>query len=247
MNALCNGRVVFLLLATLSASLSLIAAESGLNVDPSFPNPCKHAATRPVNDCTAAAVVKDLRGHYISGKPFRLRAVEMAVRTGAISLSPAALPAFNDAIVAICVAEPRKDFLLLVRFLSYLSYGSLRQRLASEIEVARPPEVRSRLQMALHALAKAPLSTAQKTILTYKYELADAGAAGKRDQCNAAIERVGRAMAIDPRLSDASIQAEIDGYKRRTGPMPYPSPAAACMLFGFQEAAHAALQQRRRR
>jgi hypothetical protein len=90
---------------------------------------------------------------------------------------------------------------------------------------------------------KAPLSATEKAILVYEYELSDAG---DRHECKAAVERVGRAMAIDSRLSDASIQAEIDGYERARGPMPYPSPGTACMLFGFQEAAHAALQQRRR-
>ena len=243
MNALSERRAVFLLLAALIASPSLFAGEYGLTVDPSFPHPCKHAATRTLNDCTAAAVVKDLRGHFISEKPFRLRAVEMAVRSGTISLSPDALPSFNDAIVAICRAEPH-DFLSLLRFLSYLPYSSLRQRLESEIEVTERPEVRSRLQEALLALPKAPLSATEKAILGYKYQLSEAG---DRDKCEAAVKRVGRAMAIDSRLSDASIQAEIDRYERLKGPMPYPSPGTACALFGFQDAAHAALQQRGRK
>jgi len=242
MNALSNRRAVFLLLAALIASPSLFAGEGGLNVDPSFPHPCKYAATRTINDCTAAAVVEDLRGHFISKKPFQLRAVEMAVRSGNISLSPDALPAVNDAIVDICKAEPSRDFMLLVRFLSYFPYNSLRQRLASEIEVTERPEVRSRLLQALWALPKAPLSATEKAILTYKYELSEAG---DRDKCDAAVKRVGDAMAIDSRLSDAAIQAEIDRYEKVKGPMPYPSPGTSCALFGFQDAAHAALQQRR--
>jgi hypothetical protein len=183
MNALSERRTVFLLLAALIASPALFACEYGLTVDPSFPHPCKYAATRTLNECTPAAVVKDLRGHFISGKPFRLRAAEMAVRSGDISLSPDALPAFNDAIVAMCAVQTRTDSLSLVRFLSYLPYSSLRQRLASEIEVTERPEVRSRLQEALRALPKAPLS----------------------------------------------------------------APETACALFGFQGAAHAALEQRRRK
>jgi len=240
MNALSKRRAVFLLLAARIAPPALFAGEYGLNVDPSFPHPCKHAVTRTLNDCTAAAVVKDLRGHFIWGKPFRLRAVEMAWRSGAISLSPDTLPSFNDAIVAICRAEPH-DFLSLLRFLNYLPYSSLRQRLESEIKVAERPEVRSRLQEALWALPKAPLSATEKAILAYKNQLYEAG---DRDKCEAAVERVGRAMAVDSRLSDASIQAEIDLYEKVKGPMPYPSPGTACGLFGFQEAAHAALQQR---
>src|SRR6185436_6638247 len=104
------------------------------------------------------AVVEDLRGHFISGKPFQLRAVEMAVRSGSISLSPDALPAFNDAIVAICAGESPKDFPLLVRFLNFLPYTSLRQRIASEIEVTERAEVRTRLEEALRALPKVPRS-----------------------------------------------------------------------------------------
>src|SRR4051794_1182302 len=88
MNARSERRAVFLLLAALAASPSLFADQYGLTVDPSFPHPCRHAAARTLNECTAAAVVKDLRGHFISEKPFRLRAVEMAVRSGSISLSP---------------------------------------------------------------------------------------------------------------------------------------------------------------
>jgi hypothetical protein len=64
MNALSERRAVFLLLAALIASPSLFAGD-GLTVDPSFPHPCKYAATRTVNECTPAAVAKDLRGHYI--------------------------------------------------------------------------------------------------------------------------------------------------------------------------------------
>jgi hypothetical protein len=88
-------------------------------------------------------------------------------------------------------------------------------------------------------------SAADATIRAYKRELYDAG--GDRDKCMAAVERVGRAMAVDSRLSDASIQAEIDLYEKHKGPIPYPTPESACTLFGFQEAAHAALQQRRRK
>jgi hypothetical protein len=252
MSALSKWRGVFLLLAALIASPSLFAGESGLTVDPSFPHPCKHAATRTLNECTPASVAKDLRGHFISGKPFRLRALEMAVRSGTISVSADALPAFNDAIIAICKAEPGKDYGSLLRFLSYLGHRSLRQRLASEIEVTKRPEVRERLQGALLWLPKAPLSAAEKAILAYKYELSDAGdretgASWINGPCEAAVERVGRAMAIDSRLSDASIQAEIDLYEKVKGPMPYPTTGTACALFGFQDAAHAALQQRRRR
>src|SRR5215213_4520635 len=166
----------------------------------------------------------------------------MAIRSGSISLSADAQPSFNDAIVDICKAEPARDFLSLVRFLGYLPYSSLRQRLASEIEVTERPEVRSRLLQALWALPKAPLSATEKAILTYKCELSEAG---DRDKCDAAVKRVGHAMAIDSRLSDAAIQAEIDRYEKVKGPMPYPSPGTACALFGFQDAAHAALQQRR--
>ena len=243
MNALSRRRAAFLLLAALIASPALLAGEYGLSVDPSFPHPCKYAATRTLNECTPAAVVTDLRGHFTSGKPFQLRAVEMAVLSGTIWLSPDALPVFNDAIVAICRAEPH-DFRSLLRFLNYLPYASLRRRFQSEIEVAERPEVQSRLQEALGALPKASLSATEKAILAYKHELSEAG---DRDKCAAAVERVGRAMADDSRLSDADIQAEIDGYEKAKGPMPYPSPGTACALFGFQEAAHAALQQRRRK
>jgi hypothetical protein len=243
MNALVERKAVLLLLAALTASPALFAGEYGLNVNPSFPHPCKHAATRTLNDCNTAAVVNDLRRHFISGKPFQLRAVEMAVLSGSISLSPDALPPFNDAIVAICRAEPH-DFPSLLRFLTYLPYTSIRRRLAAEIEVTKQPDVRSRLQQAVDALPRAPLSAAEKAILTYKDELY---VAGDRDQCEAAMKRVGRAMAIDSRLSDASIQAEIDLWEKVKGPMPYPSLGTACELFGFQEVAHTALEQRHRR
>ena len=84
----------------------------------------------------------------------------------------------------------------------------------------------------------------EKAILAYKNQLSEAG---DRYKCEAAVKRVGRAMTIDSRLSDASIQAEIDLYEKVKGPMPYPSLGTACALFGFQDAAHAALQQRRRK
>ena len=48
MNALSKRRAVFLLLAALIASPSLFAGEYGLTVDPSFPHPCKYAATRAI-------------------------------------------------------------------------------------------------------------------------------------------------------------------------------------------------------
>jgi len=239
MNALSKRGAVFLLLAALIASPSLFAREYGLNVDPSFPHPCKHAATRMLNDCTPAAVVRDLHRYFLSGKPFRLRAVEMAVASGRIRLSPDALVEFNEGIVAICEAESPHDFDALKRFLHYLPHSSLRVRLASELGAAERPPIRARLQEALSVL---PRSVADAAMRAYKLELSEAG---DRDKCEAAVKRVGRAMAIDSRLSDASIQAEIDLYEKHKGPMPYPSPGTACALWGFQEAAHAALQQRR--
>jgi len=229
-----------LLLVSLVASPAMFAGEYGLSVDPSFPHPCKRKASRSLNDCTPAAVVQDLRGYFISGKSFRLKAVEMAVVSGKISVSADALAPFNEGIVAICLSESPHDFDTFKRFLHYLPYSSLRVRLASELPVQRPA-IRARLQEALSAL---PRSVADAAIRAYKRELSEAG---DRDKCEEAVNRVGRAMEIDARLSDVEIQAEIDLWERVKGPMPYPTPGTACALFGFQEAAHAALNERRRK
>ena len=85
---------------------------------------------------------------------------------------------------------------------------------------------------------------ADATIRVYKRELSEAG---DRDKCDEAVRRVARAMEIDARLSDVDIQAEIELWERVKGPMPYPTPGTACSLFGFQEAAHAALVERRKK
>lgn len=76
----------------------------------------------------------------------------------------------------------------------------------------------------------------------YKKQLSEAG---DRGQCDQAKESVRAAMAKDARLSDAAIQAEIDHYEKVKGPMPYPSPGTACAIFGFQDVARGALQDRR--
>jgi hypothetical protein len=230
-----------LLLVSLVASPAMFAGEHGLSVDPSFPHPCKREVSRSLNYCTTAAVVQDLRGHFISGKRFRIKAVEMAVLSGRISLSADALATFNEGIVAICLSESPHDFDAFKTFLHYLPYSSLRVRLASELPVAQRPAIRARLREALSAL---PRSVGDAAIRAYKRELSEAG---DRDKCDDAVKRVGRAMAIDARISDSDIQAEIDLYEKVKGPMPYPSPGTACALFGFQDAAHAALQQRRRK
>ncbi len=148
-------RTASLLLAALAVAPALFAGEYGLGVGASYPHPCERAASRTLNSCTPAAVVEDLRGHFISGKPFRIKAVEMAVLSGSIWIDRDALPPFNDAIVAICAAESPHDFQTLLEFLGFLPYASLRQRLESEIQVAQKKDVRARLQQALAALPKA--------------------------------------------------------------------------------------------
>ena len=227
-----------LLVVSLVASPPMFAGEYGLSVDPSFPHPCKRKVSRSLNDCTTAAVVQDLHRTFLSGKSFRIKSVEMAVLTGKISLSADALVTFNEGIVAICLSESPHDFDAFKRFLHYLPYSTLRVRLASELPVAQPA-IRARLQEALSAL---PRSVADAAIRAYKRELSEEG---DRDKCYEAVRRVARAMEIDARLSDVDIQAEIDLWERVKGPMPYPSPGTACALFGFQEAAHAALDERR--
>ena len=78
----------------------------------------------------------------------------------------------------------------------------------------------------------------------YKSRLSEAG---DRGQCAEQTERVRAAMAADRRISDADLQAELDHFQRVKGPMPYPSPGTACSLWGFQQAAEAALRDRQRR
>ena len=229
-----------LLVVSLVASPAMFAGEYGLSVDPSFPHPCKRKVSRSLNSCTTAAVVQDLHRAFLSGKNFRIKAVEMAVLSGKISLSADALAPFNEGIAAICMSESPHDFDTFKRFLHYLPYSSLRVRLASELPVAQPA-IRARLQEALSAL---PRSVADAAIRAYKRELSEAG---DRDKCDEAVKRVGRAMAIDARISDVDIQAEIDLYEKVKGPMPYPTPGTACSLFGFQDAAHAALEERRKK
>jgi hypothetical protein len=241
---------VILLLAALGASPAIFADEYGLIVDPSYPPPCKRELRYTLNYCTTDAVVEDLRRHFISGLSFRIKAVEMAVLSGSMSLpshSVAQAP-FNEVISDICTTESPHDFDTLLKFLRYLPYRSLRARLTSELRVAEPPAVRARLQQALSALPAAKPATAgevaEAAIFTYKRELSEAG---DRDKCKEAMERLRRAMTFDARLADADIQAEIDLYEKHKGPMPYPSPGTACSLFGFQEVAHAALAERRNR
>ena len=241
----------FLPLAALIVSPAIFAGEYGLLVDPKYPHPCERDAARSLNYCTTAAVTEDLRGHFISGKPFRLEAVRMAVLSGRISLATDARSPFNDVIAEICVTDAPHDFDALVDFLGYLPYRSLAERLALELKNEERPPARARLLKAFRALppAKPAItpppapSPPRAALLGYKRELHQAG---DRNQCEEAVQRVGRAMATDTRLSDSAIQAEIDRYEKVKGPMPYPSPSTACALFGFQKAAHAALAQRRR-
>lgn len=236
-----------LLVVSLVASPAMFAGEYGLSVDPSFPHPCKRKVSRSLNSCTPSAVVQDLHRAFLSGRSFRIKSVEMAVLTGKISLSADALVTFNEGIVAICLSESPHDFQTFKRFLHYLPYSSLRVRLAAELPLARPA-IRARLQEALSAL---PRSVAEAAVRAYKRELSEAGdrdaGEGGWDNCNEAVNRVARAMEIDARLSDVDIQAEIDLWERVKGPMPYPTSGTACALFGFQEAAHAALDERRRK
>ncbi|HEU4888851.1 MAG TPA: hypothetical protein VFV49_13275 [Thermoanaerobaculia bacterium] len=234
-------RTAVLRFLLLLASPSILAGEYGLIVDPSYPASCQRDPSSSLNYCAPAAVMQDLRDHFLAGKPFRLKAVEMAVLSGRISLTADALPAFNDVIAAVCTSESPHDFDTLEKFLHYLPYRSLRERLESELAVTSDAKPRARLRDALAAL---PPKKAQAALLAYKKELTGAG---DRDQCDAAVKRVTRAMTADSRLSDADIQAEIDLYEKVKGPMPYPSPGTACALFGFQEAAHAALDERRKK
>lgn len=148
-------RRALLLLVALVASPAILGGEYGLSVGPSFPNPCERELSHTLNYCTTAAVVQDLREHFIAGRPFRIKAVEMAVLSGSISLKPDALAAFNEVIVAICVTESPHDFESLTKFLGYLPYRSLRERIAAELERTERRTSRARLQKALAALPPA--------------------------------------------------------------------------------------------
>jgi hypothetical protein len=239
-----------LLPIVLIAAPAMFAGEYGLAVGPSYPHPCKFEVSRSLNSCTTAAVAEDLRRHFISGEPFRLEAVKMAVLSGSIFIDRDALSPFSEVIVEICTADAPHDFDRLVSFLGYLPYRSLALRLARELENEERPLVRARLLKAFSTLPRAKPAIAappapsppRAALLAYKRDLHQAG---DRNECEAAVQRVSRAMATDARLSDAAIQAEIDHFEKVKGPMPYPTPGTACSLFGFQEAAHAALDQRR--
>lgn len=145
-------RIVPALIACLVAAPAVLAGEYGLSVSSSFPHPCERELTHTLNSCTPAAVAEDLRGYFIAGKPFRIKAVEMAVLSGSISLAPDALATFNDTIAAICVSDSSHHFDTLERLLHFLPYKTLRRRLASELRVTRQPGARARLKKALAAL-----------------------------------------------------------------------------------------------
>ena len=150
---LTMGRAL-LLAALFLASPALLGGEYGLSVGPSFPNPCQREVSHTLNSCTTAAVAEDLRRHFLSGEAFRIKAVEMAVLSGRISVEKKAMADFNDTIAAICVADSPHDFDTLVKFLRYLPYRSLRERLAAELERTTHPAARKRLQKAIAALPK---------------------------------------------------------------------------------------------
>lgn len=226
------------LLALLLVSPSLFAGDYGLTVDPKGKHPCEYALLQSRNTCTPAAVSEDLKGYFIEKKPFRIESVKLAVWSGRISMDEGALPPFIDTIVEICKADAPHDFQKLVKFLGFLPYRSLVQRLAKELETEKRLEVRQRLMAAYSALPP------KNVFRDYKLALDEAGDKGK---CDEAVKRVTRKMSQDGRLSDADIQEEIDLWERVKGSMPYPTPGTACSIFGFQRAAHGALEDRRAR
>ncbi len=76
--------------------------------------------------------------------------------------------------------------------------------------------------------------------------LAALHAAGEAGRCDAEIERVRRALAADPALSDADLARERAARETASkGSMPYPAPGTACAVFGIQRALDGAIQDRR--
>lgn len=87
-----------------------------------------------------------------------------------------------------------------------------------------------------------PTVGSSDSVLThYKKQLDEAGARG---DCDAEVARVRAALKQDPRVTDQDLQQAIDQFEKVKGPMPYPSPATACAVFGFQKAARGAVADR---
>ena len=145
-----GNRGLALLLLLLPRSVR--AGEYGLNVDPALQE-CRNALSHTLNVCPPSAVLEDLRAHFVVGEPFRIKAVEMAVLSGRISfLNTSDLGPFSDLIVELCIAPDLHDFPLLLRFLAYLPYSTLRSRLEGAYANAMNEQAKSRLQEALNAL-----------------------------------------------------------------------------------------------
>lgn len=68
--------------------------------------------------------------------------------------------------------------------------------------------------------------------------------AGDDYRCEEAVNKAGRTMARDERLSDSDLRNEAERYERLGGQKAYPTPGTACAELGFREALRAALKAR---
>lgn len=68
--------------------------------------------------------------------------------------------------------------------------------------------------------------------------------AGDDYRCEEAVNKAGREISRDERVSDNDLRNELERYEKLGAKAEYPSPGTACAELGFREALRAALKAR---
>ncbi len=79
----------------------------------------------------------------------------------------------------------------------------------------------------------------------FRSHKSDLNEAGELYRCEEAVKEIRRKLAKDRRLADADLKDELSSLESVKETMPYPSPGAACSVFGYPQALRGAIEDRR--
>jgi len=95
------------------------------------------------------------------------------------------------------------------------------------------------------AFALAGCAGERRAETIFRSHKSDLNEAGELYRCEEAVKEIRRKLAKDRRLADADLKDELSSLESVKETMPYPSPGAACSVFGYPQALRGAIEDRR--
>jgi len=148
------AKSLLIFMALLFMAIPVQAGEYGLAISFDSKKPCSADISKDLNSCHPDSVIEDLKGFFVEGKEFRIKAVRMGHWSGWIWLGDKGEKlAFYRGLVSILIRDDLKKGDELITFMLRFPYKSMRQALEEEISKGGHSEsARSRLEQVYSAV-----------------------------------------------------------------------------------------------